>query len=125
MISCFGVARVRAPPHIHLFPCEEREQSVSKTILIGTRGSQLATTQSGMMRDQLSEHWGDAIDVRLEIISTKGDVNQQSLSQIGGQGVFTREIERALLDGRVQLAVHTATRQRCSQRKFFPSAPAA
>lgn len=80
---------------------------MSTTILIGTRGSQLATTQSGMVRDHLSSHWGDAIDVRLEIISTKGDVDRQSLSQIGGQGVFTREIERALLDGRVQLAVHS------------------
>ena len=96
-----------APRIFTLSPCEEREKRVSKTILIGTRGSQLATTQSGMMRDQLAAHWGDAIDVRLEIISTKGDVNQQSLSQIGGQGVFTREIERALLDARVQLAVHS------------------
>ena len=77
------------------------------TLLIGTRGSQLATIQSGMIRDQLAAAWGEEINVRLEIISTKGDVNQQSLSQIGGQGVFTRKIERALLDGRVQLAVHS------------------
>lgn len=75
--------------------------------LIGTRGSQLATTQSGMVRDQLAAHWQNEIDPRLEIISTKGDVDTTSLSQIGGQGVFTREIETALLDGRVQLAVHS------------------
>jgi hydroxymethylbilane synthase len=80
---------------------------VATEFLIGTRGSQLATTQSGMVRDQLAAHWQNEIDPRLEIISTKGDVDSTSLSQIGGQGVFTREIERALLDSRVQLAVHS------------------
>lgn len=80
---------------------------MSTKILIGTRGSQLATTQSGMVRDHLAAHWQQEIDVQLEIISTRGDVDRQSLSQIGGQGVFTREIERALLAGQVQLAVHS------------------
>jgi hydroxymethylbilane synthase len=80
---------------------------VATEFLIGTRGSQLATTQSGMVGDQLAAHWQNEIDPRLEIISTKGDVDTASLSQIGGQGVFTREIETALLDGRVQLAVHS------------------
>jgi hydroxymethylbilane synthase len=81
--------------------------SMSTPIIIGTRGSKLATTQTGMVRDALQQHWGDAVDVRLEIISTRGDVDRQSLSLIGGQGVFTREIERALLDGSIDLAVHS------------------
>ncbi|MEE2830948.1 MAG: hydroxymethylbilane synthase [Candidatus Latescibacterota bacterium] len=76
-------------------------------IVIGTRGSQLATTQTEMVRAALEKRWGDAIDVRLEIISTRGDVDQQSLRLIGGQGIFTREIERAVLDGTVDLAVHS------------------
>ncbi|MFP6591466.1 MAG: hydroxymethylbilane synthase [Candidatus Latescibacterota bacterium] len=76
-------------------------------IVIGTRGSQLATTQTEMVRAALEKRWGDAIDVRLEIISTRGDVDQQSLRLIGGQGIFTREIERTVLDGTVDLAVHS------------------
>ena len=81
--------------------------SASVSIVIGTRGSQLATTQTGMVRAALEKRWGEAIDVRLEIISTRGDVDHQSLRQIGGQGIFTREIERALLDGAIDLAVHS------------------
>ena len=76
-------------------------------IIIGTRGSQLATTQTGMVKTALEQRWGAAIDVRLEIISTRGDVDRQSLREIGGQGIFTREIERALLEGTVDLAVHS------------------
>lgn len=76
-------------------------------IVIGTRGSQLATTQTEIVRASLEKRWGDAIDVTLEIIRTRGDVDQQPLRLIGGQGIFTREIERAVLDGTVDLAVHS------------------
>jgi len=76
-------------------------------IVIGTRGSQLATTQTGMVRDALQQHWGDAVEVSLEIITTQGDIDRQSLSQIGGQGIFTRQIERSLLRGSIDLAVHS------------------
>ncbi len=76
-------------------------------IIIGTRGSTLATTQTGMIQAALELRWGCRVEVRLEIISTRGDVDRQSLSQIGGQGIFTREIEKALLEGRVDLAVHS------------------
>jgi hydroxymethylbilane synthase len=78
------------------------------TFVIGTRGSRLATTQSGLVRDLLADlHAGDGLEVTLETIRTSGDVNRASLSEIGGQGVFTAEIERALLDGRIDLAVHS------------------
>lgn len=76
-------------------------------IRIGTRGSQLATTQTGHVRDDLCQRWGDEVEVQLDIIRTRGDVDRTSLRQIGGQGIFTREIERALLDGEVDLAVHS------------------
>jgi hydroxymethylbilane synthase len=59
------------------------------------------------VRASLEKRWGDAIDVTLEIIRTRGDVDQQPLRLIGGQGIFTREIERAVLDGTVDLAVHS------------------
>ena len=78
------------------------------TFIIGTRGSRLATTQSGLVRDLLAElHGRDGLEVILETIRTSGDANRASLSEIGGQGLFTAEIERALLDGRIDLAVHS------------------
>lgn len=76
-------------------------------IIIGTRGSQLATTQTGMVQASLQQRWSSAVDVQLQIISTRGDVDRQSLKLIGGQGIFTREIERALLEGAIDLAVHS------------------
>ncbi len=50
---------------------------------------------------------GIGVDVHLEIISTQGDVSTQPLSQVGGQGLFTKEIQRELLAGRVDIAVHS------------------
>ena len=75
-------------------------------LVIGTRGSQLALTQSHMVRDLLRQEHTD-LDVAIEVIQTTGDVTRGSLRHFGGRGVFTREIERALLDGRIDLAVHS------------------
>ena len=74
---------------------------------IGTRGSQLALTQTHQVRDYLLDLHGDALRVDVEIIRTTGDANQGSLAEIGGEGVFTAELERALLDGCVDVAVHS------------------
>jgi hydroxymethylbilane synthase len=75
------------------------------TLRIGTRGSALALTQSGLISQQL-EQAGHAN--RLEIIRTAGDRNQTaSFGAIGAQGVFVREIENALLAGEVDIAVHS------------------
>ena len=71
---------------------------------LGTRGSALARWQAQWVVAQLQRL---GTDVQLVIISTQGDVNSQPLDQIGGQGVFTKEIQRALLDGRIDLAVHS------------------
>ena len=70
---------------------------------IGTRGSPLALWQAhhvaGLLRPR---------PVELVEIQTSGDIDRStSLVQIGGQGVFTKEIQRALLDGRVDVAVHS------------------
>ena len=78
-----------------------------ETLRIGTRGSQLALTQTHQMRDRLHDLHGEALGVEVEIIRTTGDANQGSLAEIGGEGVFTVELERALLDGRVDIAVHS------------------
>lgn len=75
------------------------------TLRLGTRGSDLARTQSTTIADALRAH---GVDVELEIISTAGDRSAaEQFSDIGPQGVFVREIESAVLDGRVDLAVHS------------------
>jgi hydroxymethylbilane synthase len=72
---------------------------------IGTRGSALALAQSEHVRDRLP---GGARDHRLVIIKTSGDLNPAaSLTRIGGKGVFTKEIEEALLREEIDLAVHS------------------
>jgi hydroxymethylbilane synthase len=74
-------------------------------LVLGTRGSTLALTQSGIVTADL-EAMG--LSVRMEVIRTTGDSDQQSpLSQIGGKGLFTRELDVALLEGRIDLAVHS------------------
>jgi hydroxymethylbilane synthase len=76
-------------------------------IRIGTRGSHLARWQSGWVGDRLREiHAG--LVVELVEIKTHGDRDRNSpLATIGGVGLFTKEIQRAVLDGLVDLAVHS------------------
>lgn len=77
----------------------------SETIRIGTRGSALARTQTGWIADQLRAL---GATVLVETISTRGDDRGDvPVSRIGGDGVFVRELEQALLDGRVDAAVHS------------------
>lgn len=74
---------------------------------IGTRGSKLALTQSKWVRKQL-ESRDPATRVELVQIKTQGDkILDTSLSQIGGKGLFVKEIEEALLRNEVDLAVHS------------------
>ncbi len=75
-------------------------------LVIGSRGSKLALTQAGMIKTGL-QMLNPAIEVRIEIIKTSGDVKTDPLSLIGGKGVFTKELEDALLDGRIDVAVHS------------------
>lgn len=76
-------------------------------IVIGTRGSKLAMVQAEYVRDCLQKR-NPKDQFELKIIKTKGDrIQDRSLSQIGGKGVFVREIERELLEGEIQLAVHS------------------
>ena len=81
------------------------------TVRIGTRGSPLALWQANEVRRQLGEAHPELADddaVEIEIIRTSGDRLQQgTLSDVGGKGLFTKEIEEALLDGAVDIAVHS------------------
>ena len=79
----------------------------SGRLVIGTRGSPLALVQANMVRDLLLEaHPG--IDVALAVIKTSGDrILDQPLSESGGKGMFTKEIEEEMLAGSVDIAVHS------------------
>ena len=79
---------------------------MSRPLVIGSRGSKLALWQAEQAKARLIELHPE-IDIRVEIIKTTGDVKTDPLSVIGGKGVFTKELEDALLDGRIDLAVHS------------------
>jgi hydroxymethylbilane synthase len=78
-------------------------------IRIGTRGSQLALTQANMVRDLLlAAHELEHGAIEIVVIRTTGDkVQDRPLSELGGKGLFTKEIEFALAAGDVDLAVHS------------------
>jgi hydroxymethylbilane synthase len=78
-------------------------------IRIGTRGSPLARAQAEETKKRLiAAHALDPADIEIVIISTTGDqVRDRPLSEIGGKGLFTKEIEEALLAGSIDLAVHS------------------
>ncbi|NUM54180.1 MAG: hydroxymethylbilane synthase [Candidatus Hydrogenedentes bacterium] len=76
-------------------------------LVIGSRGSNLALTQSKAVGEMLRAAI-PGLEVAIEIIHTQGDkILDAPLSQIGGKGLFTRELEIALMDGRIDLAVHS------------------
>lgn len=78
-----------------------------KHFRLGSRGSDLALWQSRQIMSLLGEIWTDC-SFELEIIKTQGDqVIDKALSDIGDKGLFTREIEKKLLDGEIDLAVHS------------------
>ena len=77
------------------------------TIRIGTRGSQLALYQAKRTQKELVEKF-PGLSVEIEVIKTKGDkILDVALSKIGDKGLFTKEIENALLEGTVDIAVHS------------------
>lgn len=82
------------------------DPATAQTLRMGTRGSLLAKTQSGWVADQLRAARG--VDTATTIISTLGDrILDAPLSQVGGKGLFVREIEEALLASSIDYAVHS------------------
>jgi len=81
------------------------------TLKIGTRGSKLATTQAGHMRDALI---AAGFDAELHIVTTAGDVNMAPVERIG-VGVFTQALRDAMAAGECDIAVHSF--------KDLPTAP--
>jgi len=83
----------------------------STTLLrIGTRGSPLALVQARAVRARLATALGEGEEaIELVIIRTSGDrIQDRPLSEVGGKGLFTKEIEEALIEGRIDLAVHSS-----------------
>ncbi len=78
-------------------------------MLIGTRGSPLALWQANHVRALLASSGGVAEDaIALQVITTSGDrITDKPLREFGGKGLFTKEIDEALLGGQVDLAVHS------------------
>ena len=87
------------------------EVSSGATILrVGTRGSPLALAQAGMVRDALAKAHGlDPARIEFQVIRTTGDrIQDRPLAEAGGKGLFAKEIEEALIDRRIDLAVHSS-----------------
>jgi hydroxymethylbilane synthase len=79
----------------------------ARVLKLGTRGSALALWQANWTKSQLEKRW-PGLTVELVSIKTTGDkILDVSLAKIGGKGLFTKEIDEALLDGRIDLAVHS------------------
>ncbi|MEK6715031.1 MAG: hydroxymethylbilane synthase, partial [Candidatus Omnitrophota bacterium] len=76
-------------------------------VLIGSRGSKLALIQSGLVKDILKRAYPD-LKIEIKVIKTTGDkILDAPLAKIGGKGLFTKEIEEALLRNEIDLAVHS------------------
>jgi hydroxymethylbilane synthase len=88
--------------------------TVTVTLRLGTRASELATTQSQTVADAITAATGATVE--LVHITTEGDRSSQAIQQLGGTGVFVAALREALLAGDVDLAVHSY--------KDLPTAPA-
>ena len=80
-------------------------------IRIGTRGSPLALAQAHEVRDRLAAAWPELTapeSIEIVVIKTTGDmVLDRPLAEIGGKGLFTKELDDSMMDGRIDLAVHS------------------
>src|SRR6266704_361555 len=79
----------------------------NRKIVLGTRGSELARTQARLVEKAIQTVWPEA-KIETKIIATQGDKARVIDPRAGRKGVFTAEIERALLAGEVDVAVHSA-----------------
>ena len=78
-----------------------------KKLIIATRGSQLALWQSEHVKAELEKAYPD-LNVELSVMMTKGDkILDVALAKIGGKGLFTKELEEAMLRGEAHIAVHS------------------
>lgn len=79
---------------------------MTSRLIIGSRGSRLALWQAEQAKAQLIA-LNPGLEIQIDVIKTTGDVKPDPLSVIGGKGVFTKEVEDALLSKRIDIAVHS------------------
>ncbi len=80
---------------------------VRSSLWIATRGSRLALAQVDIVsRQLLAVH--PELDIQVNVVKTTGDKDQRPFAEIGGKGLFTTEVERELIDGNADVAVHSA-----------------
>jgi hydroxymethylbilane synthase len=81
----------------------------SRPLRLGTRGSPLALAQAHMTRDALcARHGWTESDVAIVTVQTSGDrIQDRALAEIGGKALWTKELDRALVDGDIDFAVHS------------------
>lgn len=84
-----------------------RNQMLNRPLRIGTRGSPMALAQTGMVRDRIVAA-NPGLETELVVVTTVADkILDRPLSEIGGKGLFTKELEQALFAGEVDVAVHS------------------
>lgn len=91
-----------------------------KKVVIGSRESKLAVIQSEIVADYIRENHGE-IEVELLTMKTTGDkILDKTLDKIGGKGLFVKELDKALLDGRSDLSVHSLKDMPMEVSKMLP-----
>ena len=77
-------------------------------VIIGSRESKLAVLQSEMVKSYIEENNSPEITVDILTMKTTGDIIlDRTLDKVGGKGLFVKELDRALMDGRSNLSVHS------------------
>src|SRR5579883_318905 len=85
-----------------------KNPATASQITIGTRGSPLALAQAHEVQNRLAAAHSGAVECKIQIIKTSGDkIQDRALLAAGGKGLFTKEIEEALIAGEIDLAVHS------------------
>lgn len=101
---CFGRLILR---RMHCFKLRRVRPLMKSILRIGTRGSKLALWQANWVK-QVIEARHASLSVEIQIVKTRGDkILDVPLAKIGGKGLFVKEIEEALLDGGIDIAVHS------------------
>lgn len=93
---------------------------MQKTVRIGSRESLLAVRQAEIIRDQILRLCPET-EVEIMTMKTTGDkILDKSLAKIGGKGLFVKELDRALMDGRIDIAVHSLKDVPMEENPDFP-----
>jgi hydroxymethylbilane synthase len=100
-----GALALEGPEENHM----TQSASAAAILRIGSRGSPLALVQAREVQNRLAAAGVDAARIEIAVIRTTGDVVQdRPLAEAGGKGLFTKEIEEALLAGKIDIAVHSS-----------------